>query len=332
VLAVIEHATHSVVGTSAEVQHVRGDLADPAPIAYDWVQGGTEAGVMFGHEIEAEAKVVACEKLKERIAKAPGGEAAPYQVVETWRFVLDVAVPGGGLTRVQHDEEFRGRRYDRPAPGDTVTVAFKEGHPGKLSFVLENSRFDVINMGKKREEAQKAQDAEAVRSAMERPAGAAPQARPRAGGTGAAAAGGSPGSGTGQSKPARRKMSPQDKLLMEKLRLARDGSPGTATILALGNDGTRTATIRVQPDSGEMFETTIKLLKSHLEVGQSVRVRFNPAHHSKVVLLNTAAVGGLWHVPAHCPDCGAPVDQAVASVAAHPVCAYCHHPIPCDPA
>ncbi len=126
-------------------------------------------------------------------------------------------------------------------------------------------------------------------------------------------------------------MPARDKLLMEKLRLARDGSPGTATILALGQDG-RTAEIPVQPDSGELFETTIELLKGRIEVGQSVRVRFNPAHHSKVVLLNTAAAGGLWHVPTHCPDCGAPVDEAVASVAAHPVCEYCRHSLPRDPA
>jgi hypothetical protein len=138
--------------------------------------------------------------------------------------------------------------------------------------------------------------------------------------------------GTRQSKPKRPKMPPQDKLMMEKLRLARDGSPGTATILALTPDGARTATIRVQPDNGEIFETTIQLLKGHLEVGQSVRVRFNPAHHSKVVLLNTASVGGLWHVATHCPDCGAPVDEAVASITAHPVCAYCQHALPRDPA
>jgi hypothetical protein len=142
----------------------------------------------------------------------------------------------------------------------------------------------------------------------------------------------SPDGGAHKPKPGRSTMSAQDKLLMEKLRLARDGSPGTATILALGDSGARTATIRVQPDNGDGFETTIELLKGHLEVGQSVRVRFNPAHHSKVVLLNTASVGGLWHVASHCPDCGAPVDIATASVAAHPVCAYCRHPIPCDPA
>jgi hypothetical protein len=136
----------------------------------------------------------------------------------------------------------------------------------------------------------------------------------------------------GRQQPKRPGISSHDKLLKEKLRLARDGSPGTATILALGQGGERTATIRVQPDNGGMFETTIEILRGRLEVGQSVRVRFNPAHHSKVVLLNTNAVGGLWHVAPHCPDCGAPVDIAVASLAAHPVCAYCRHPIPCDPA
>ena len=127
-------------------------------------------------------------------------------------------------------------------------------------------------------------------------------------------------------------MSSHDKLLMEKLRLAKEGSPGTATILALGEGSEHTATLRVQPDNGQAFETTTEVLKGHLEVGQSVRVRFNPAHHSKVVLLNTNSVGGLWHVASHCPDCGAPVDISVASVAAHPVCDYCRHPIPCDPA
>jgi hypothetical protein len=139
-------------------------------------------------------------------------------------------------------------------------------------------------------------------------------------------------SGAGKQQAGKSGVSAHDKLLMEKLRLARDGSPGTATILALGPGHEHTATIRVQPDNGDMFETTVEVLKGRLEVGQSVRVRFNPAHHSKVVLLNTNAVGGLWHVASHCPDCGAPVDIAVASVAAHPTCAYCRHAIPSDPA
>jgi len=139
-------------------------------------------------------------------------------------------------------------------------------------------------------------------------------------------------SGAGRQQAARPGGSSHDRLLKEKLRLARDGSPGTATILALGPGHEHTVTLRVQPDDGAMFETTVEVLKGRLEVGQSVRVRFNPAHHSKVVLLNTNAVGGLWHVASHCPDCGAPVDIAVASVAAHPTCAYCRHAIPCDPA
>jgi hypothetical protein len=48
-------------------------------------------------------------------------------------------------------------------------------------------------------------------------------------------AGISPDGGAHKPKTGRPKVSPQNKLLIEKLRLARDGSPGTATILALGD-------------------------------------------------------------------------------------------------
>jgi hypothetical protein len=288
--------------------------------------------VVFGHESEVDATVVAREKLKELMVRAPGsGDVHTHQVAETWRFVVDVAVDGGDLRRVLHDQEFRGSLYNLPAPGDTVTVSYKEDHPDNLNFVLEKSQYDVNYMSKKRDAEQKARDAEAVLLALERPPGSAPEARARAQDDQTAAMARTD-DGTQRPKPARPKMSPQDKLRMEKLRLARDGSPGTAVILALGHDGTRTATIRVQPDSGDEFETTIEVLKGHLEVGQSVRVRFNPAHRSKVVLLNTASADGLWRVPTHCPDCGAPVDQAVAAVAAHPVCPYCQHSLPRDPA
>jgi hypothetical protein len=36
-----------------------------------------------------------------------------------------------------------------------------------------------------------------------------------------------------------------------------------------------------------------------------------------------------WIVPEVCPECGARVDQSVASVAAHPSCEFCHKPLPC---
>ena len=36
-------------------------------------------------------------------------------------------------------------------------------------------------------------------------------------------------------------------------------------------------------------------------------------------------------VPAHCPNCGAPVDQAKASQERHPLCLFCHQPVPVTP-
>ena len=37
-----------------------------------------------------------------------------------------------------------------------------------------------------------------------------------------------------------------------------------------------------------------------------------------------------WRVPAACPECGARVDQAVASMADDPRCEFCHQPLPCQ--
>jgi hypothetical protein len=41
--------------------------------------------------------------------------------------------------------------------------------------------------------------------------------------------------------------------------------------------------------------------------------------------------GPPWTVPTHCPNCGAPVDQAKASRDADPQCPFCVQPIPVSP-
>ena len=41
--------------------------------------------------------------------------------------------------------------------------------------------------------------------------------------------------------------------------------------------------------------------------------------------------GPPWAVPAHCPNCGAPVDQAKASRDPDPLCPFCVQPIPVTP-
>jgi len=38
-----------------------------------------------------------------------------------------------------------------------------------------------------------------------------------------------------------------------------------------------------------------------------------------------------WIVPEVCPECGARVDEPVASVAEHPACGSCTDPLPCEP-
>jgi hypothetical protein len=44
-----------------------------------------------------------------------------------------------------------------------------------------------------------------------------------------------------------------------------------------------------------------------------------------------AGIGPPWVVPAHCPNCGAPVDQAQASQDRDPHCLFCHQPVPVTP-
>lgn len=41
--------------------------------------------------------------------------------------------------------------------------------------------------------------------------------------------------------------------------------------------------------------------------------------------------GPPWAVPAHCPNCGAPVDQAKACHDPDPMCQFCHQPVPVTP-
>jgi hypothetical protein len=44
-----------------------------------------------------------------------------------------------------------------------------------------------------------------------------------------------------------------------------------------------------------------------------------------------SVTGPPWVVPAVCPTCSAPVDQAKASMDLAPMCAYCHQPLPVQP-
>jgi hypothetical protein len=91
--------------------------------------------------------------------------------------------------------------------------------------------------------------------------------------------------------------------------------------------------------------------------GERVPVRYDAADRSKIVIdvpalqkralhdyikreqkpreqspaRQGAGIGPPWVVPAHCPNCGAPVDQAKASQDRDPHCLFCHQPVPVTP-
>ena len=95
-----------------------------------------------------------------------------------------------------------------------------------------------------------------------------------------------------------------------------------------------------------------------LSAGERVPVRYDAADRNRMVLdvpalrkralhdyiqreqrskaqppaRTSVRTGPPWTVPAHCPTCGAPVDQAKASQDPDPLCQFCHQPVPVSPA
>lgn len=68
------------------------------------------------------------------------------------------------------------------------------------------------------------------------------------------------------------------------------------------------------------------------EVGDTATVGFDPADHSRMAFLGSDMAPTIrWRVPAICPACGAPVEQAIEGMAEQPICHFCHQPLPSDP-
>ena len=67
-----------------------------------------------------------------------------------------------------------------------------------------------------------------------------------------------------------------------------------------------------------------RALRDYIKQEQRPKTEQNPKQQN-------AAAGPPWVVPVHCPNCGAPVDQATASRAADPHCEFCSQPIPVAP-
>ena len=101
----------------------------------------------------------------------------------------------------------------------------------------------------------------------------------------------------------------------------------------------------------------IPKMQMFLSNGETVPIRYDAAHRSRIVLdvpamqkralheyikreqkpkqqdraRARAKTGPPWVVPAHCPNCGAPVDQARAFKESDPMCDFCHQPLPVSP-
>jgi hypothetical protein len=101
----------------------------------------------------------------------------------------------------------------------------------------------------------------------------------------------------------------------------------------------------------------IPKMQIFLSNGETVPVRYDAAHRSRIVLdvpamqkralqeylkrqqqpkqqdrgHARAEMGPPWVVPAHCPNCGAPVHQATAAKESDPMCEFCDQPLPVSP-
>jgi hypothetical protein len=101
----------------------------------------------------------------------------------------------------------------------------------------------------------------------------------------------------------------------------------------------------------------IPKMQMFLSNGETVPVRYDAAHRSRIVLdvpamqkralheyikreqkpkqqdraHARAEAGPPWVAPTHCPNCGAPVDQARAFKESDPMCEFCYQPLPVSP-
>jgi hypothetical protein len=99
----------------------------------------------------------------------------------------------------------------------------------------------------------------------------------------------------------------------------------------------------------------IPKMQMFLSNGETVPVRYDAVHRNRIVLdvpamqkralqeyikreqkpkqqdRARAEVGPPWVVPTHCPNCGAPVDQARACKESDPMCGFCDQPLPVSP-
>jgi hypothetical protein len=125
--------------------------------------------------------------------------------------------------------------------------------------------------------------------------------------------------------------------------------------------GTPEAQLLAEMRSAEQLRHPDRIPKIQLEVsdGSRIPVRYDTADRTRLVVdlpalqkralhdylqreqkptepiehkpAPAVVAGPPWAVPTHCPNCGAPVDQAKAARDPDPVCRFCSQPIPVSP-
>lgn len=131
---------------------------------------------MFGHKAEAEAVVVAREKLH-RSAVEHGSNYHSW-AYETWRFVLDVHPAGAPVHRVAAEQKIRVPVYLIPGVGDRLRAEYEEKHPDQVELILKgDDRYDVALSNREERDRDKAGQADrdaAFRATLEAPPGTPP--------------------------------------------------------------------------------------------------------------------------------------------------------------
>jgi hypothetical protein len=132
--------------------------------------------MMFGHKAEAEAVVVAREKL--HVSEVEHGSNYHSWHNETWRFVLDVRPAGAPAYRAGAEQKIRVPGFVVPAVGATVRVQYEEKHPDQVELVLTgDDRYDVALSNREEREQDQAGQADrdaAFRAALDAPPGTLP--------------------------------------------------------------------------------------------------------------------------------------------------------------
>lgn len=99
--------------------------------------------------------------------------------------------------------------------------------------------------------------------------------------------------------------------------------------------------VTVNAVDGSTFEAEVPLFLDEIvpppRIGEVIHVIYDPADRRRVRATlqwrgPTGRHGVRWKVPAHCPNCGAPVEQSTAVYEPHPKCHRCTAPLPVQPA